>query len=444
MRVKSGASNPGVWNLWGFAKAALDASSAIPDPADSTKWIASGNWLADVLAARVDVFLQQSGLAYKEMLSLLGMYYVNPTVQDGSRAIRIESKIPDQQDTCETSQLKLAGLDEAATRRIVRFVRLWRRTGWTMGELDQAITALRPADLDDAFLIQLSHIKRLSGATGLRIVGLLTFWADMDKAAYVDHEAPGQPQRASLDEQLFRNKSTITPLDPAFVENPDLLAGHLSEHISALAAALGVNAQELALLLSDVNVVPDDTDPTKTDDALNLKNLSRLYRHATLAKALELTVRDYLSLLKLVDDKPFKSTLNTVLFVERVETLKESGFSVAELDYLLRHAFEPAAGIAPTDEEIAFILDDIRGGLQKIATENTFAEEAADPNGATTDPNGDLTKKKLALLNWDTAVIERAVAVLGDTATFEAQLGSLAPGIVFPEAAHRRRFPTTM
>ena len=79
---QSGAHSHGVWNLWGFAQA---SGSTIPDPADSTAWIGAGKTWLNVLTGRVDVFLQQSGLAYKEMLDLLGTYFVNPLLVRGNR-----------------------------------------------------------------------------------------------------------------------------------------------------------------------------------------------------------------------------------------------------------------------------------------------------------------------------------------------------------------------
>ena len=56
-----GAISEDSWNLWGFEAESLTPQTSIPDPADSTKRIASGQWLQRI-RGRVDVFLQQSGL----------------------------------------------------------------------------------------------------------------------------------------------------------------------------------------------------------------------------------------------------------------------------------------------------------------------------------------------------------------------------------------------
>ena len=83
-----GAASAGPWNLWGFTAKELSPSDSIPDPADSTRRIVSGHWLTWI--RRVDVFLQQSGLKYKELLELLDTHFINP-ITSGARGERSRS-----------------------------------------------------------------------------------------------------------------------------------------------------------------------------------------------------------------------------------------------------------------------------------------------------------------------------------------------------------------
>jgi len=436
---QSGAATPGPWNLWGFVQPTLDATHSIPDPANSIVPISSGNWL-DVLSGRVDVFLQQSGLSFVELLNLLGTYAINP-LSNGTRPISIQTQDGQQQDqdTCDPKLLKLVGFDPSMLAKIVRFVRLWRTLGWTMRELDQALAALQPADLNDAFFVQLSHIKRLQSALNLPVESLLSFWAALDSAAYLDYSSTELAPLPSLYTRLFRTRTVVNQPDPAFSEDPSQLSGNLSEQSTAIMAALSISADDFALLLNDSNIIPQVPDPmhsgaTMPDDTLSLDSLSRLYRHATLAKALQLSITDYLSALKLVSSTPFASTATVVLFVERVQKLQNSPFSLLELNYLLRHDYSDASGVAPTDDGIALLLEAMRAGLQKIAAENTFSADPANPAGATIDTNGDLTRKKLALLNWESALIAQVITTLNNTRTYSVTLSALDPGIVIPAA----------
>ncbi len=413
---QAAAADPGPWNLWGFDFQELSATASIPDPSDSTERITAGQW-PDILGERVDVFLQQSGLKYKEMLELLGCHYV---VNSQGHSLLITGP-DDDPDTCETDKLGLGGLDGEAAARCVRFVRLWRALGWSMRDLDRAITAFAPGDLSGDFLVQLSHVERLHTRFHLPVVRLLSWWADIDCAFYVDHEVAGQPRAASLYDELFRNRATVDPPDPAFTETPDDLAGTLGDHAPTLTAALGVSAAELELLLADPDVVPGDT--------LTLERLSQLHRHALLARALRLPVRDYLATLRLTDLDPFATTADTVVYVETVDQVRDSGFAIAELDYLLRHAVRLEAPLAPGEEAVAILLDELRAGLQTIAEENTFRTESDAPAGPTTDLDGELTRQKLALLDWPEALIDQVIATLEGTAVYETPLAALPDGV---------------
>ena len=427
-----GANAPGAWNLWGFAAATLSAANPIPDPSGSTKWITSGGWVT-VLKGRVDVFLQQSGLKYKDLLDLLTTHAINPLTKTGERTITIQSTVAEVQDTCELASLTLAGLDQAAATKIPRFVRLWRKLGWHLFDLDRAVSALTPGNLNDPFLKQLSHVKRLHGRLKVPVERLLVFWAPIDTTVYIDHHANNQPTVPSLYTRLFRNKTVINPPDPAFTEDASGLTGPLSTHQGAIASALGISAQDLSRLISDAQVFPrDPADPTRPDDRLTLDSLSCLIRNATLAKALKLKIPDYLSMVSLYGSDPFAGPKDTVLFTEHVDQMRSSGFSVAELDYLLRHTPAAVTETAPTDTAIGLVLGDIRAGLQTIAAENTFREDPADPNGPTIDLNGDLTRTKLALLNWDGSLIDQVVASLNEAVTYRTSLAALPAGLVLP------------
>jgi len=88
--------------------------------------------------------------------------------------------------------------------------------------------------------------------------------------------------------------------------------------------------------------------------------------------------------------------------------------------------------VALTDDAIAVVLSSVRDEVRKITTENSFVE------ASTNDPNGDLTQRKLALLNWDTSLIEQLVAVLNGTFSHRADLTTLPQNVAFPESLKSR------
>lgn len=441
------ASTPGAWDFWGLRETGND----IADPNDPRLPHVQGDW--DAVLKRVSIFLQQSGLSYQELLELLGAYFINPSV-NRARRLGIVSIDPADPATCQLDKLEIQVLVQSlditekkqlikAWNRSHRFVRLWRKLGWTMRDLDKTLTTLTPnvgpgaLGITEDFLAGVSHIQRLRASLNIPLPEILSWWADIDTASYIDHLAEGQPEVSSLYDQLFRNKTVIKPVDEAFTEDASRLAGNLSGHLPALVAAFGIKAADLALLTAG-------TDAVVSNDNLNLTNLSKLYRVVSLARALKLTIPEYLSIRKLSGLDPFApitpapprapapATAATLLFVEKVKALRASGFTIEELEYLLRHDFHPLSVIAPSEDAIAATLDEIRAGLAQITAENTLHEDPGGPEGVTADPDGDLTRKKLAALNWDTALIEQVIATLNGSVTYEALTDTFLTGLDLP------------
>lgn len=454
-------SNPGAWNFWGLT----ETSNYVPDPVDGSAGEAQGDW-GSVLR-RVSIFLQRSGLSYRELLNLLDTYYVNPRNVDGpnERTLGIVSTDGTNPMTCNTAKLALYAVGddplayEAAYARAHRFVRLARQLGWPMRDLDKAISAFAPRnsggapDITESFLVQLSHLQRLSAGTRIPVANLLSLWAEIDHTRYIDHLSDGEPPVPSLYAQMFISKILNRT---GFPENPDDLANrNISDHIAAISAAYGIGADDVQRLHADALVVPRIQDPVNTtstiqDDRLSLVNLSRLYRHALLARIVGLPVRQYLTTLRLITADPFAApagTLNTAAtlsFIKAASRVVRSGFSVDDLDVLLRDASPSPSGLAVAESDITAMLEVLRADLRQVAAENTFVDAASSDAAVTTDPDGELTRQKLALLNWSTTEIDAVVAVLNGTHIFEAELSSLGAAIRFPSAlSDRIRYDAT-
>ncbi len=89
-----------------------------------------------------------------------------------------------------------------------RFIRLWRKTGWAMQDLDKTLTALGiTSDLaiTDSTLMAIDQIKTLSATLSLSVTQILSLFSTMD--------ADG---RGSLYNSLFQNKTVLNPVDPNF------------------------------------------------------------------------------------------------------------------------------------------------------------------------------------------------------------------------------------
>jgi hypothetical protein len=203
-----------------------------------------------------------------------------------------------------------------------------------------------------------------------------------------------------------------------FTENPDTLTGEISKNSATISAALGLAAEDLGLILTS-QLVPD---------VLSWETVSTLFRHATLANALRVSIRDWLALLKLMPETPFEATDTTIVFVEKATKLLSSPYTIAETSYILRDDYTVGDGIGPTDGEVGQVLDDLRMRLNKITTDNSFQSDLV-------DAKGDNLKKKLALLNLEPTVLAQLMSTLNNTRPYDALLAQDLPvSFVFPDA----------
>jgi hypothetical protein len=426
------------WELWGLEETGNPVDA--PDPANPSHTINVGaDWRRAIGFVRV--FLNRTGLAYEEMADLLKTRFVDP---EGN--LSVVSNDPTDPTSCDTARLEIVfqatpesaptDIPEPFLTRMYRFVRLWRRMGWTMMELDKAITTLNPPVLDDGFLQELTNIRKLQAGLSVPLPTVLSWYGPIDTA-----QCPGYgstPKKKSLYEELFQNPAIIKLVpgetDPFALDESGTevtVATSLGDKkiAAALLGALAINESDLSDLINGNAGFPSSVTSGKQ---LNLENLSRLYRHVSFARALSLSVPDFLRLKAITGMEPLVNdsqaatpaqTIETLRFVKIVDSVRASGFSTDELDYLLRHRFSESSGVAPTMEDAALVLDEIRIGLQKINDETAIVS----------DLTGDITRKKLALLRWSAPLIEQAVAILNGSAVFAASLPAMPSGIVIPD-----------
>jgi hypothetical protein len=379
-----GSVNNGIWNFYGFDKAT--GFKPITDPLDSGHTVSEGSWF-DALSNRVDVFLQQTGLIYKELLSLLLCEFINPAGADDVRRITIVAKALDAEgnvvppDTCALHLLELQGMETNDLRKIHCFIRLWHKLGWSMYELNKAARTFN-LSFGDNIAQNKIDLKKIAQANFLRqqlylpLDEILPLWSDIDTRNYTNYFNENYPPIVSLYERLFRNKAVLNPVNETFTEDPALLAGNMDDYTPTIFAALQISNTDYGYLKADTTVVADNT--------LSLANLSSLYRHSVLAKKLTLSVKDFLALKSLTGVDPFSSPQATFKFILKVDNAKTSGFSIDLINYLLRHHFLQETAIAPADDSISVFLSELRGALRTIETstdeeqKNTIAQKLSE------------------------------------------------------------------
>jgi|GEM_PF-1012524 len=406
----------------------------------------------------VPEFLHRTGLSYIELVDLFKTFYINPSqqaltklesaeitykevqnlilnnfanlspilqskltqagwsvddvrqlIEQSLRTIVLYSNVSDcDLDKTQIQYLDGKALDDSDTWKIQRFIRLWRKLGWTMPELDTTLMSLGYTDtIDDVGIQKLAKIKKLQINLNTPLIKVASLWANI--------ETQGEN---SLYKKLFLNRA-ILKQDDAFKPKPDgsVLDGSqmIGNHIPSLLAAFQISAIDLDLIRTDVNL---------PDDHLTLENVSKLYRYTVLAKALKLKIKDLITLKSLTGRDPFpaREPAATAIFVDIVHQVKPSGFLIAQLNYLYRHIGEPSSNLALQPSAVTLLVKTLQAGLQEIAQENQLVP----------DPIGELTRSKLASL-FEPAIADQTVQmILGTSATYAAPLAQLPDGIIFP------------
>ena len=318
--------------------------------------------------------------------------------------------------------------------KINLFVRLWKKLGWTIEETDRALQVFLPKNIppvtdrnfEIAFgtafktvQVYLAHLNSLDERVNIgkdSRLKLLTLWSELPTTG-----------KNPLYGQLFLTHSVLKS-DPVF---DDPLGNYLSkagvlikDHLPAIQAALNLTADEVGCILRREGKNIDSAE-------LLMDNISMLHRYSLLVKALKLSVRDLitfkglsgLDVFKFLEtaqinlisqDHPFEQPLR---FIELVEKVKESGFTVEDLNFLLCHHFDPSGKYISKSDAILALMKTLTTDIRRIQDEYGVPFDSA----SITD---DWLQQKLALI-LPTDIADRFLSIL--TGTVENEVAQVNP-----------------
>ena len=276
--------------------------------------------------------LKPTGVSRDELAELIASRFVTA---DGAVNIRIKGEKRSAQ-SIQNDIENIEGLTRAALDRMHRFVRLWRATGWRIGEVDLVLTHLKQVSVGsgiDATAMQaVAHIHRLQTKHDVSIEELTALWSALPQHAIL-RSAPGvstaqgdgptaYPQAASplarftvsLFDRLFNQARFVETggsypqpgtsfLHPALAS---VLPANVDPNLHRLQAGTGTDDDELLQLILGL-ARPLGIDPSSGNDnkkmfGLSARNLSLLYRHARLARLLKVTIPELLALCGLASE----------------------------------------------------------------------------------------------------------------------------------------------
>ncbi len=379
-QLKSGAISP-----QDFQAKYLPQGTAAPDPADYGGNIAG--WILD--PAR-----------YAQIMSLVTITNTNPADPDLCSMANLQFKYSDPSPA--------ATLQPADFLRLIRFIRLWRKLSTAMPQLgnviartDDIITALTTgADLrgdtqllDAGFFGLLPRIGVLS-----QVMSLLGVGSDRDVQSLLACWAPiGTSGSDSLYASMFLTPAQLQA-DLAFAPGPDGsvltdTSKTLPDHETALRAASGLTHAEFAAISTQLGYT--STTP------LTLANISAVYRHAWLARALQISVTELLLLLNYTGLDPFTTPDPSgtgpaepamIRLIRLVQAMQNASLEPVQALYLLWNQ-DINGNSAPADADIAALALSLRTDF--LAVDSQFAVQD--------DPTGAITQSLLTLVYGSSA-----------------------------------------
>jgi hypothetical protein len=314
-------------------------------------------------------FIQVTGLERKAVTQLLcagtltghALRVERTTVPD-SLGQQFEEKITSRDAACAVADLD----------RIHRWIRLWRKTGWTLPAFDFVLGRLHQPGLstiiDEAVVHRLADLKNLQDRLKLSLEELVSLF----------HLVPAPSEPSDPGALFFEERGVLYHRlfgDEPFSAGPVVFHAFEAEQpvvelpypdAYRLLAGLSLSESELIELLiqlrHDLDITGAGTDRTM---ALTIENISLLYRHAVLARKLTRSLSEFFTLVRLVlgPDRAALTTLQEIL--QLIETVSEVGdlpFSVVELGWLALDEGYEALRLQVTDEQ----LEELRKQLPEM------------------------------------------------------------------------------
>lgn len=399
--------------------------------------------------ANARAFARRLALSYEQVTEILKTRFVNPN----ARLILTDPTGAGDLCRFDTLEFRYANPDNNANRlgpfefvRLYRFIRLWRKLGWSIEQTDQAIAALYPAEQTPDQPAEATNLTRLDAGflTLLPRLGVLRRVMDRLKlkvkkdlqpllACFAPIDAQGA---ASLYRQMFLSPA-LKAQDGAFADDGfgHVLGGpaKLLAHAETLRAAFQLTDEEFGAITEALGY--DANTP------LHLDTISAVFRRGWLARKLKLSVREFLLLTAFSGLDPFAApdppAPPVLRLLDLLGRLRAAALKPVQALYLLWNQ-DISGRSAPDEAAITGLARGLRRDFAAIEGEFALAD----------DPDGQIARARLALVYGNEAtdrffgLLSRAVvtdvAYTHAQATLEQPILDAAPGSIAYDHLRKR------
>jgi len=292
------------------------------------------------------LLLKPMGLTRKELGRLINTRFVTNNYADNIviQGEKIDSNSI-QNDIERIKNLTFNTLDRAH-----RFTRLWRKTSWTIEELDLILTQLDTMGISSgisaASVSEIGHLISIQEKLKISVEELCALWGTMPTLSVKERQK-------SLLDSLFNHDDVVT-IDGAYPKamtvfiHPALIIDHstASAEFSTGRLMAGLNRSD-AEVLTLIKYLAQPLSITNINSAIEsergfnitLQNLTLLYRHSKIADILKVSINELFQLINLIESAGNGyiediEHLNSIL--EFHKWWKKTDFSLDELHFIIK------------------------------------------------------------------------------------------------------------
>lgn len=263
---------------------------------------------------KVQDFESCAEISRRELDDLLQTKFITEFAQVSIKTIKDSSDIQKYYE-------EIQSLTDNRLDLLHRYLRLWKKTPWSLKEFDLILIALKTQGL-------LSTLEDKDSSSGyyniLHLARLLNLQSKLtltvEELAAIINELPISP--------LIENKKGFA--ERIFNLDKIIHDAHIIDKTPFILAGLGISEAELGILSAPDLLNIDISKP------ITLKILCRLYKHARIAKALKITIEDLKNTMQLLNINEIINLDNIENIVNFIEWVKTTPIKAFEYVFILK------------------------------------------------------------------------------------------------------------
>jgi hypothetical protein len=309
---------------------------------------------SDINTLSVPEFIRFANISRSDLEALL-------SVKSNGEISKVKIEVIESSEGIQqyTEVFRANSLTKGRLDIIQRFLKLWKKTGWTMQEFDMLMLALH----DSGLVVYMEekdehgHYKILVLSDIIKIQEDLKL--NVEELCSIIHEIPEDALYANtkgLYERLFNLKEIF---------GTETIVNLTAELTPYLLAGLSISEHELNLLLSLLGI-------NDAPVSLNKNIVSRLYRQSRLASGLKLSIENFVASANIsVGGEEIKSVQGVIELVENKKWIETTPFSFQNLDFIINGVENTGNRYSIDQEKGKAIVSEIQIAASSSGTSKT-------------------------------------------------------------------------